>query len=192
MAKDYFLRADESPLALPWASDGVLGGLNLASNLVRSASGDSNSYHTESQRDYSTIRVNTVGDGNFGPAICCDGAGTYYFLTNYSISNTEIYRVTSGGGWTSLAYVTHTYQAGYTYGLRRAGSDLILEINGAVALTATGVVTFTGGYDGMHMFDGGGRVDYWTNNTEIFTTMSGVSPKRRKLRQRPFAPGHRR
>lgn len=161
MASDNFNRANESPLASPWASDSVFGGLNLVSNTVRTpVNSDRVSYHTGSQAGYSHIEVNGQGGGS--PAIHCDGAGSgYSAVLDVSGERVGLW-LAEAGDFTSIGDDAWTPGSFTSMTLFRDGNDVVVHVDGVEVIRRTNTA-LTGGFDGIQAWDTSWQGDNWTN-----------------------------
>lgn len=153
MPSDNFTRANETPLASPWSSDGVLGGVNLASNAANAASAAQFlSYRTDSATNDVSVTMGTLGGSNnsySGPAICCDGSGNAYILTATGpFGRLAMGRLSSG----SYNFLSDNFSfADYSGAVIRLyidGNDVVGTVNGSEVLRNTDTTLRTG-YDGI-------------------------------------------
>lgn len=174
MASDSFTRANETPLASPWASDSVLGGIDLVSNTVGNNGGaaDGLSYRTDSTALESQVTVAMPGGQDGGPAICCDGSGNGYVANCNTGTLIQIYKLT-GGSFGLLNSGSGSYVTGHQIKIRRSGNDLIVSDNGTDVVTATDTSYMTG-RPGIHCFDATIRFDDWTDNVASDTLFGQV------------------
>lgn len=182
MASDNFTRANESPLASPWVSDSLQGGMILASNVARSTGGgDRSSSYTASTRNRSRVTIGSAGDTNGGPAIHCQGGGYYYFLSAYSGTTIAAYLV-FGGGYTLLDDVPGVYSVSDVVEIYRDGVDIVATLN-TVEILRVADTTLIGGLDGMAAYDGGLTFSAWSNGS----TDNGLTDDFNRSDQTPVA-----
>jgi hypothetical protein len=166
MASDNFNRANEDPLASPWASLSGFSNLRVVSNQVGNSSGTDGSsamrYSTSSVTD-STITIATTGGGNTdaGPAICLDASGNGYCFLNSA--NFQLYIFELPGFGTAANVGGSNFAANDVVRLRRSGNDVIGSVNGVDVITATNNTNFTSGNPGIFMYHGAARFDDWTD-----------------------------
>jgi len=165
VASDNFNRANESPLASPWAAWGSWATCRLLSNAVQNSSGSDESsgmlYSTSNVADSQWTYTSGTTDG--GPAIHCAAGPDGYFETAYDGSSRYIYRV-DDGGFTYLGDVAGVYTAGQPNRLRRSGSNVIASKNGSDFLSVADT-TYTGttGSPGVFSYAGNLIQDSWTD-----------------------------
>lgn len=197
MASDNFTRANESPIASPWTKPGgspAWNSLRLVSNAAATtASGgsDAMAYYSGSAQGDSSVTIGVIGGSDGGPAIHLDSSGNGYCVTCFD-SNVHVFRVTAGVNYTDITNATTvcSYGIGDVIRLRRSGTSIVVTKNGSAVQTIVDN-TFTGGFDGMFMFDDTLRFSAWSNNAvaasqgrDLSKFGPGVSPDKRMQ----FAP----
>jgi len=175
LAFDNFNRADENPLASPYAVPGSsgFGGVKLLTNMAAAvtASTDSWVYRTDvtSPNDQiSTVKVGALSGSAFdaGPVVRMSSTGANGYQLNYNDgANFYIFKVVSGG-FSLLASIGGTLAVGDTMTLKVVGNVLTALKNGAAigsGLTFTDSSSpITTGNIGFGIFGGTERVDEFT------------------------------
>ena len=164
MASDNFTRANESPIASPWAVPTGFGTMKLASNAVTAttASTDSACRYTLSTATDSQVTIGTVGSSDGGPAIF-DASGNGY-SANGAGGNISVLRFAGGAFSATIGSTAGSWASGNTVRIRRVGNTLVVSINGADVLTSASDTTYMTGNPAIHNFDGTETVTAWTDN----------------------------
>lgn len=172
---DTFTRANESPIASPWAGDAAdAQPADLVSNEFTcgaTANTRSLSARTDSSANYAEVTLGTIGRNDAGPAIHCDLVGSWYYASLFlsgGVYKTFVgYR--SASAWTNVYYTGAdsgvTPVPGMKLRLYRSGSDLVFDYyDGAawVNLATAADTTLSGGYDGAFIGTSGGNNDATT------------------------------
>jgi hypothetical protein len=167
MASDSF-NTTANPLSAPWTAASGFGSLKSPGTEARTAAGadsDSLMYYSGSAQAISEVVVGTnSGADDGGPAIHVDSSGNGYVFSAYDGSG-HILKVTAGPNYTDItnSFNAFTFTTGDTIRLRRSGNVLIASKNGSDISTSVSDTTFTGGFDGIFIFDGNLGFDSWTN-----------------------------
>lgn len=166
MTTDVFTRANESPLASPWAAVASMGTLKLASNAVTATTGgtDSAAYHTTSTAvDDSQVTIGTVGGGDGGPAILDPATGNGY-VGALNGGNKVILKYT-GGAFASFVGSSSAgaWSSGDTVRIRRSGGNVLLDYNGTTVITAADS-SYSSLKPAIENTDGTQTVTAWTDN----------------------------
>ena len=171
MTTDVFTRADESPLASPWASVSGMGTLKLASNAVTAttASTDCAMYHsTSSAVDDSQVTIGTVGGADGGPALFDPATGNGYVCAINS-TNIAIYKFVGGTFSSTVASAAGSWTTGDTVRLRRVSNTLVVAKNGTDVLTSGAETSYTSLKPAIQNYDGTQTVTAWTDNLSSAT-----------------------
>lgn len=161
---DSFGRADENPLASPYATPSTMGSLKLVSNAVGNVTGSSDSGmydngSTYPDNQWAEVTIGTVGGSDCGPSVRQSSGGNHYCLTNYDAATIYLFKVTGGTSYNQIGTAAGTYAAGDVIYLEAQGdgtsTTLVAKKNGSTIITYTDTTTpFTGGKAGMFGFDG--------------------------------------
>lgn len=129
---DYFNRANETPLATPYAS--VNNSLNLASNRVRASVADGGqdvsrygSFQLDNMR--TTVTLASLDSNQAGCGVRCSSAA-FTLYTSVSAGNSGFLEKIVGGSFTTLGGPTGTPAASDTIGCDAQGSNISLYLNG--------------------------------------------------------------
>jgi hypothetical protein len=162
MATDNFTRADETPLASPWAT--LAGsGVSLSSNTaVNLSAGDAASYRTDSSITDSQVKISVLGASDGGPLICGNASPFNAYITTCFTGSIELYRI-DNGTFTSIASNVAIYAVNDTIRLRRSGANVIVSRNGTDIITFSDS-TYTTGVDGIFAAANNLAFSQWTNN----------------------------
>lgn len=178
MTTDVFTRANESPLASPWAAVAGMGTLKLASNAVTAttASTDCAMYHsTSSVVDDSEVTIGTVGGADGGPALFDPATGNGYVCA-INGANIAIYKFVGGAFSSTISTAAGSWTTGDDIRLRRSAGNLLADKNGANVITvAEG--TYTNLKPAIQNFDGTQTVTAWTDNAAPATPTLTEQPE---------------
>ncbi len=179
LARDNFNRANETPLASPWGSTGILGdvGMNLVSNAATDAATtyDNRSFYDGGivwpNDQYSqaaiTLGVSNSGGGS-GEGLSVRGSKTALTMYRFAIDhnatiNWEVLKAV-GGTFTSLATGLQAFTDGDTFRLSVNGSTITVSLNGASPFVTVVDSAIASGNPGINYSstEGGVRfVDDW-------------------------------
>lgn len=166
-ASDNFNRANETPLAAPWATTGYGDQLSLVSNAAKSPSNsDHASLYTAAASgadQYSQCSLTTVTSGIGGPAVraITTSGGNFYFIEAVSSSASEFGKIVTGSysdlgaGGAVLANPVRITAAGSTI---RAYKNSTTELPSSPK-TDTSIAT---GQPAIFLYDTGGSADDWS------------------------------
>lgn len=166
MATDDFNRADENPLASPWANGGLADQLKLVGNEVVGASATSknqSSYYTGTfdGAQFSQLTVTTLGSGtDLGPMVRCDPSGDgYCFLGN---SSTEQLCKFTNGTYSIISTISmpNLVVSDVMY-IEADGTTIVCKVNGSQVLSTTDA-SFSSGNPGIFIYPNNSAVDDWS------------------------------
>lgn len=175
-ANDNFNRANETPLASPWATS-YGGGMNLVNNAARSVvDEDRGSFYTGTwgadQQSEATVG-NLVNSTNYaGVLVRADGAGNAFQVITDGASgagHTEFARW-DAGVYTTLGGIATTFVNGDRLRLHVSGTSPNITLtcykNGAQVAQLTGVTGPNSGNPGVGCY-GTATVDDWSASDEL-------------------------
>jgi hypothetical protein len=169
VVSDFFVRADENPLASPWAKPSGMAALKLASNgvLVTAASTDCWAYRSDVSlptHQWARTRVKIVGGSDFGPIVWCSDTDDGYMATAYDLSNIYIFRVLNNN-FTELVNFAGTLAVGDWLELQvdKVTTTAVLKVLKNGVQVGTDYVDNTPLTEtvrvGMHGYDATGTID---------------------------------
>ncbi len=171
LASDNFTRANENPLSGGgnWSTPSGLSSLRIISNEVANASAGTDSGErftgvAAGLDHYSQINIgSSIGDSDFGPAVCVQANGDMYLVTGFNGVELFIFsRI--GGAFDQMGVVTASYGTADDIRLERFGSLLRLYQNSVLILTvdtATASTILVEGAYGIFGYDGNYRIASW-------------------------------
>lgn len=175
LATDDCARSNEAPLSKSgaWVTASGMNALNLTSNRILTATANSDSGMrytgvTAGVDHYAEVTIGTVGDGDFGAAVCMMANGDCYLTTNFNASSLFIFE-RIGGGFNQLANPAGTYAPGDVIRLERFGSYLRIYQNGTLKDTVSANVNLLGGTFGIFGYDGNFRISAWAGGNIVAT-----------------------
>lgn len=164
-ASDSFNRADESPLASPWATGSLHSGIYLVSNGVKASAANTSSFSyynsgTWDADQWAEVTYTTVSTDTGGPAVRGGSNGAHYMVT-FNGGLLKVFYVDSGGGFTGIGtQPAVTVTTGDVVRLQITGSNLEVFKNTVSQWTGTHS-TLTSGNPGIFSYDGTTVMDDW-------------------------------
>lgn len=182
---DNFNRANETPLASPWARiTGSTGNMNLASNAITaSATGDKFYSYTggaSTADHFSELKqISAVTENDWGPACrIAAGALSGYVLQDYNggAPLTQVFKLVTGIYTLVEALTSITLGNGDTLRISIAGSTIKSWLNGTEMTGSPSTDTsLTSGGVGFFCFQTGGSLDDWRGGDGDGTAVAGTS-----------------
>jgi hypothetical protein len=164
MATDAYTRADETPLASPWVSDGLFGGLSLRSNAAKQTGAGAVSTYTGSTGTRSRAKITTLPEtGNAAGVVICSNDNGQFYRAVLERGTPSIVKMDSYiGGYALLDTATVTPVAGDEIELFREGGDVVCRYAGAEVCRATDSARTTG-TSGIVVESALGVLDDWAD-----------------------------
>jgi hypothetical protein len=166
-ASDAFTRANETPVASPWATVTPLGGLNLASNaltgvtdVARASLYNSGTWGNDQRVD--VVVGNLQGGTRYAEAWVrgSTGGNGYKVYTDGTTGGTAIARMDAGSE-VSLQAVAVAFAAADTLGIGIVGTTITLYKNGVAQTPTATDATYASGLPGAGAY-GLATIDDWT------------------------------